>query len=139
MICYRTDNNQNFTIHYACIHYHPYEISSQIIKCKIFAPYDFIEMNSPWCRKMLVLFSSIHRLFHFNDAKILIELNLLCFSLFLVISILKYRKKQNALHCNELKYCFILKWIFEAVWHPWLDLKDLFCVLVIGRVGSPAL
>ena len=36
----------NFRNDFVCIHYHLCEISSQIIECKIFAPYDFLEMNS---------------------------------------------------------------------------------------------
>ena len=41
-----TDSNQIFTLDFVCIHYHPCEISPQIIECEIFAPYDFFEMNS---------------------------------------------------------------------------------------------
>ena len=41
-----TDNNQIFRNDFVCIHYHLCKISSQIIECKIFAPYDFLEMNS---------------------------------------------------------------------------------------------
>ena len=38
-----TDNNQIFRNDFDCIHYHLSKISSQIIECKIFAPYDFLE------------------------------------------------------------------------------------------------
>ena len=40
-----TDNNQILRNDFDCIHYHLYKIS-QIIKCKMFAPSDFLEMNS---------------------------------------------------------------------------------------------
>ena len=41
-----TDNNQIFKNDFDCIHYHLSKISSQIIECKIFAPYDFLHLNS---------------------------------------------------------------------------------------------
>ena len=41
-----TDNNQIFRNDFDCIHYNLCKISSQTIECKIFAPYDFLEMNS---------------------------------------------------------------------------------------------
>ena len=41
-----TDSNQIFRIDFVHIHYHLCEISTQIIEFKIFAPYDFLEMNS---------------------------------------------------------------------------------------------
>ena len=41
-----TDKKQIFRNDFDCIHYHLCKISSQIIECKIFAPYDFLEMNS---------------------------------------------------------------------------------------------
>ena len=40
------DSNQILRIDFVCIHYHLWEMSCQIIGCKIFAPYDFLEMNS---------------------------------------------------------------------------------------------
>ena len=40
-----TDNNQIFRNVFDCIHYHICKIF-QIIQCKIFASYDFLEMNS---------------------------------------------------------------------------------------------
>ena len=41
-----TDNNQIFWNDFDCIHHHFCKLSSEIIECKIFAPYDFLEMNS---------------------------------------------------------------------------------------------
>ena len=38
----------NFRDDFVFIHYHLRKISFQIIECKIFAPYDFLEMNSPY-------------------------------------------------------------------------------------------
>ena len=35
-----------FRIDFGFIQYHLWEISSQIIECKIFAPYDLFDMNS---------------------------------------------------------------------------------------------
>ena len=40
-----TDNNQIFRNDFTCIDYNLCKISSQIIECKIFDPYDFLEMN----------------------------------------------------------------------------------------------
>ena len=39
-------NNHIFRSEFVCIHYHLCEISSQIVECKTFAPYDLLEMNS---------------------------------------------------------------------------------------------
>ena len=39
------DSNQIFRIDFVCIYYHLCEISSQIIECKIFAPYDFLAIT----------------------------------------------------------------------------------------------
>ena len=41
-----TDNNRIFMNDFFGIHYHLCKISSQIIEGKIFAPYDFLGMNS---------------------------------------------------------------------------------------------
>ena len=41
-----TDNNQIFRNDLNCFHYHLCTISSQIIECQIFSPYDFLKMNS---------------------------------------------------------------------------------------------
>ena len=38
-----TDNNQILRTDFYCIHFHFCEISTQIIECKIFAPYRFHE------------------------------------------------------------------------------------------------
>ena len=40
-----TDSNQIFKIDFLCIHYHLREISSQIIECKIFGPYELSITN----------------------------------------------------------------------------------------------
>ena len=41
-----TGNNQIFRNDFDCINYHLCKMSSNIIECKIFTPYDFLEMNS---------------------------------------------------------------------------------------------
>ena len=41
-----TDNKLIFSNDFDCTQYHLCEISSQIIECKIFPPYDFLEINS---------------------------------------------------------------------------------------------
>ena len=41
-----TDNQQILRNDFDCIHYQLCKISSKIIDCKDFAPYDFHEMNS---------------------------------------------------------------------------------------------
>ena len=41
-----TDINQISRNDFGCIHYHLCKITSQIIECRIFAPYDFLEINS---------------------------------------------------------------------------------------------
>ena len=49
-----TNNNQIFRNDFDCIHHHLCKISCQIIECKIFDPYDFLQMN--W--KTLALWAS---------------------------------------------------------------------------------
>ena len=41
-----TENNKIFRNDFGCIQYHLCKISSQIIECKIFAPFHFLEVNS---------------------------------------------------------------------------------------------
>ena len=41
-----TDSNQIFRNDFVCNHYDLFKMSSQIIECKIFATYDFFDMNS---------------------------------------------------------------------------------------------
>ena len=41
-----TDNNQILKKGCDCVHYHLYKIPSQNNECKIFAPYDFLEIKS---------------------------------------------------------------------------------------------
>ena len=48
-----TDNNQIFRNDFDCILYRLCTISYKITECKIFAPYDFLEMNSITTYSML--------------------------------------------------------------------------------------
>ena len=43
-----TDANQIFRNDFDCIHYHLCTISSRIIECKDFAPYNFLEIDSSY-------------------------------------------------------------------------------------------
>ena len=49
-----TDSSQIFRINFVYIHYHLCKISPQIIDCKIFDPYDFLEINSTTNYSVLV-------------------------------------------------------------------------------------